>query len=43
MWFRPYNYHILSFYKKFMMMFALPIFHEQPYTQISCLILLQIL
>lgn len=41
-WFRPYNYHILSFYKKFMMMICLPIFHEQPYTQTICLVLLQL-
>lgn len=42
-WFRPYNYHILSFYKKFLMIFCLPIFHELPYAQTCCLLVLQIL
>lgn len=26
-WFRPYNYHLLSYYKKFCMMVALPVFY----------------
>ena len=42
-WFRPYNYHILSFYKKFLMMVSLPLFHEHIYAQISVLIILQVM
>lgn len=40
-WFRTYNYHILSFYKKMLMMVCLPIFHGFPYAQIIAMIILQ--
>ena len=33
-WLRPYNYHILSYYKKFTMLIALPIFYEFDYVQV---------
>lgn len=42
-WFRPYNYHLLSYYKKFCMMVALPVFYEAKHWQISVLILIQAL
>ena len=28
--FRPYNYHIVSFYKKYLMIIAVPMFYEYP-------------
>ncbi len=40
-WFRPYNYHIMSYYKKFLMMIALPIFYSTKYAQVSMLIIIQ--
>lgn len=42
-WFRPYNYHLLSYYKKFCMIIALPLFYESKHYQISILIILQLL
>jgi len=42
-WFRPYNYHLLSFYKKFLMIFSLPLFYNYPQSQIGILIALQFL
>ena len=42
-WIRPYNYHILSYYKKLLMMCSLPIFHEYIHAQIICLIALQVM
>ena len=41
LWIRPYNYHVLSFYKKILMMASLPIFHGYPKAQISALITIQ--
>lgn len=41
-WFRPYYYHFLSYYKKILMMCSLPLFHNFPHAQIGCLILLQL-
>jgi len=40
-WFRPYNYHLLSYYKKFCMMVALPVFYDSKNWQISVLIVIQ--
>ncbi len=40
-WFRPYNYHIMSYYKKFLMMITLPIFYSTKYAQVSILIIIQ--
>lgn len=42
-WFRPYNYHILSYYKKFCMIVSLPIFYDLPHFQPFVLLLLQIM
>jgi len=41
--FRTYNYHLLSFYKKFLMIVSLPIFYDYPTTLIGVLIALQIM
>lgn len=41
-WFRPYNYHILSYYKKFLMMVSLPLFYGTQYAQIGVLMALQL-
>ena len=40
-WFRPYNYHLLSYYKKFVMMISLPLFYSVNYAQMSVLFTLQ--
>lgn len=40
-WFRPYNYHILAYYKKLMMIVSLPIFYHTTHAQAGVLILLQ--
>lgn len=40
-WFRPYNYHILSFYKKLMMIASVPLFYHKTHAQ-PVLIILQI-
>lgn len=42
-WFRPYNYHILSYYKKLLMVISLPIFYGTIHAQAFVLIFLQIL
>ena len=42
-WFRPYNYHFLSYYKKFCMLIALPIFYQVAYFQAAILMLIQLL
>lgn len=42
-WFRPYNYHLLSYYKKFCMIVSLPIFYDSKHWQAAILILLQLL
>lgn len=42
-WFRPYNYHIMSYYKKFLMMVALPIFYSTKGAQVTILIAIQLM
>jgi hypothetical protein len=42
-WFRPYNYHILSYYKKFCMIVSLPLFYELNHCQPAVLVMLQML
>lgn len=42
LWFRPHNYHILSYIKKFMMMLTFPIFYQFGYAQIIVLLIIQI-
>ena len=41
--FRTYNYHLLSYYKKFLMIVSLPIFYDYQMTQIGVLIALQVM
>ena len=38
---RPYNYHILSFWKKFMMVAAVPLFYDHPTAAAAVLVTLQ--
>jgi hypothetical protein len=38
---RPYNFHILSYYKKFVMMVSLPLFYNTEYAQMSILFTIQ--
>lgn len=40
-WFRPYNYHILSYYKKLIMIASLPIFYHITHAQPAVLCLIQ--
>ena len=40
-WFRPHNYHIQSYIKKFLMMIAFPLFFYHGYAQIAVLIVVQ--
>lgn len=42
-WFRPYNYHFLSYYKKFLMIIALPLFYNVQYAQMAILLTIQLL
>lgn len=42
-WFRPYNYHILSYYKKLMMVISLPLFYDTIHAQAGVLIFLQLM
>jgi hypothetical protein len=42
-WLRPYNYHILSYYKKFCMIISLPLFYDSPKWSAAILIFLQLL
>lgn len=42
-WLRPYNYHILSYYKKLMMIVSLPIFYHTVHAQPAVLMALQIM
>jgi len=42
-WFRPYNYHFLSYYKKFVMIIALPLFYNLQYAQMGILLAVQTL
>lgn len=42
-WFRPYNYHLLSYYKKFCMIISLPLFYDTPKWAAAVLIFLQLL
>lgn len=42
-WFRPYNYHILSYYKKLMMIVSLPLFYDTLHAQAAVLIFLEVL
>lgn len=39
--FQPYNYHVLSYYKKAMMLLSICLFYDFPLVQISILIFLQ--
>lgn len=39
--FRPYNYHILSYYKKFCMIISLPLFYDSKNWQAGILVILQ--
>ena len=41
-WFRPYNFHFLSYYKKFLMIIVLPLFYEEPYAQMGLLLLVEL-
>lgn len=42
-WLRPYNYHLLSYYKKFVMMISLPLFYSVTYAQMGVLLFIQII
>lgn len=42
-WIRPYNYHILSYYKKYLMIIAMPLFYQTGHAQMAVLIVLQAL
>jgi hypothetical protein len=42
-WLRPYNYHLLSYYKKFIMIISLPLFYSVLYAQMSVLFVLQLI
>ena len=42
-WFRPYNYHLLSYYKKFCMIVALPVFYDSKHWQVSVLTVIQLM
>ena len=42
-WLRPYNFHILSYYKKFVMMISLPLFYSVTYAQMGILAFIQLL
>ena len=41
LWFRPHNYHILSYTKKFLMMLTFPLFFNYVYAQVIVLIVIQ--
>jgi len=42
-WFRPYNFHLLSYYRKFCIIICLPIFYENKHCQAVILIVIQLM
>ena len=42
-WLRPYNYHVLGYYKKFCMIISLPLFYEVKHAQPLVLALIQLM
>lgn len=42
-WLRPYNYHLLSYYKKFVMVISLPLFYPALFAQMGVLFSIQLL
>jgi hypothetical protein len=40
--FRPYNYHLLSYYKKFLMIVSVPMFYGYPAPSMAVLTVLQL-
>lgn len=41
LWFRPHNYHIQSYVKKFLMMLTFPLFYDYGYAQVIVLMVIQ--